>query len=284
MSAAFRRIAADRLDRAIAATRARSAPERMKAVHDIRKRIKEVRGLLRLVRPDFSSFRDTDHTLRDIARSLSGMRDAKVRLDTYRILKDFVELPAPASADYHAKLSGARDAAYSSDRAEAVLAHVRDALTALQRESADWQLRHAGRKAVFPGLENTYASACAAMARARESHRPEDFHEWRKHVKYHSYHCHILSPIWPEAMAAHGKAASDLGLLLGNHHDLVVLADEARRAGLSDKAINQLTNATAQRVQALEQQAFRDGARLFADTPETLSRRWSVWYRLWATG
>ncbi|WP_177213189.1 CHAD domain-containing protein [Celeribacter neptunius] len=284
MTRALRRLAADRLDRAIAETAAHSLEDRMRAVHNIRRRIKELRGLLRLVQPDFKGFHDSDRALRDIARELSEMRDAKVRLDTFLQLADLVDLSSPSCTRYRSRLEAARIEAYGSDSAELRLKQVREDLRAFRAASQSWQLQHAGRKAVFPGLRATYAAGYTDLARARESHAPEDFHDWRKHVKYHAYHAYILTPIWPEAMMAHSTAATQLGSLLGQHHDLVVLAEEARKAGISTENVQTIEKAMEKRRKVLERQAFRDGARLFADTPEALGRRWSIWYRLWQAG
>ncbi len=278
--AALRRLAEDRLSRAIEATRAATPEKRMVAVHDIRKRLKEMRSLLRLVQPDFDGFKPADRTVRDIGRGLSELRDIKVRCDTLGHLADYVDLPDTHLAPYLADLAARRDTAYGAPSV-ALLDEARAALTALHKDSRDWTLRHSGRKALFPGLSKTYGAARDAMERARETRAAEDFHDWRKHVKYHFYHAQILAPIWPEAMKAHIAAAESLGELLGRHHDLVVLGEEAAAAGLSPQTIAALEDGLKDRIAAHEKQAFLDGARLLADTPEALSRRWSVWYRLW---
>lgn len=280
MSAALRRIAEDRLTRAIEATGAETPEARMLAVHDIRKRLKEMRGLIRLVRPDFDGFKPADQALRDIGRGLSALRDIKVRCDTLGHVADYAALPDDPLGPYLAELGTRRDAAYG-DPSVALLRDTGAALTALRDSSAQWSLRHSGRRAIFPGLSKTYAEARDAMEHARETHAPEDFHAWRKHVKYHFYHAQILAPIWPEAMAAHIAAAEALGELLGKHHDLHVLGEEARAAGLAKAPLKVLEQGLTDRIEMLEKQAFLDGARLLADTPDTLSRRWSTWYRLW---
>lgn len=284
MTEALQRIARDRLDNAIAATRAETAEARMAAVHRIRKRLKELRGLIRLVRPDFAAYSETDRTFRTCARNLSPLRDIKVRADTLTRLHKEFGLPEDQITPYLLSLRAARDAAYAKDLAAPLLQDTCDNLQSLRKDTAHWELSHKGRKAVFPGLEKTYTRARHAMENARETRAVEAFHDWRKHVKYHRYHSQILSPIWPEAMTAHTDAATDLGELLGRHHDLSVLADQARAAGLPNAVIAPLSAALAQRAAEDERLAFRIGARLLADTPEALTRRWSVWWRLWRAG
>ncbi|WP_226552514.1 CHAD domain-containing protein [Celeribacter naphthalenivorans] len=279
MTHALRRIARDRLARAIRACDADAPADRMIAVHDIRKRLKEMRGLMRLVGPDFKGYKQVDRRLRDIGRHLSELRDIKVRCDTLTHLSDYVSPTEDHLRPYLDHLAQTRDAAY--DNAGDLLSNVAQHLAELRKSSADWQLRHKGRKAIFPGLSATYATARDTMERARETRAPEDFHDWRKHVKYHFYHARLLTPIWPDAMAAQVKAAESLGELLGKHHDLVVLGDEARSAGLNETAVKALDTGLKSQIATFETQAFLDGARLLADTPEALTHRWSIWYRLW---
>jgi hypothetical protein len=51
-------------------------------VHQLRKRCKKVRGLIRLVRPAFD-YGDENDRFRDVAKSLSGLRDARTAIKTY---------------------------------------------------------------------------------------------------------------------------------------------------------------------------------------------------------
>ncbi|MBW6418669.1 CHAD domain-containing protein [Celeribacter sp. PS-C1] len=279
MTQAFRRISQDRLGRAIKSCEADTLEARMTAVHDIRKRLKEIRGLLRLVGPDFDGYKQMDRRLRDIGRQLSDLRDIKVRCDTLGQLSNYVALSDDHITLYLNHLAQTRDTAYGN--AGDPLSNVAQELNKMLKSSADWHLRHKGRKALFPGLSATYKAAYDTMERARETREPEDFHTWRKHVKYHFFHARLLAPIWPDAMEAQVKAAESLGELLGKHHDLIVLSHEARSAGLNEAAVKTLEAGLKAQIATHEKQAFLDGARLFADTPEALTHRWSVWYRLW---
>ncbi|AJE48289.1 CHAD domain-containing protein [Celeribacter indicus] len=283
MTDALRRMAADRLDTALEATEAQGVEERFEAVHDIRKRIKELRGLIRLVRPDFPGYDAANAALRDTGRKLSPLRDAKVRLDTLdQLVRDF-SVQDDLLADYRAELRAARDRAYSDAEAGPLLAGVRVDLRELREASGDWTLGHKGAKAIFPGLGKTYGAARKAMEKARRSRDTEDFHTWRKHVKYHWYHGKILRPVWPEAIKAHDRLADRLGELLGAHHDLAVLAQEARAAGLSGDSLAGLEASLAARARDQERTAFHMGGRLLADTPEALAARWSAWWTHWLT-
>src|SRR6266478_7412305 len=58
-------------------------------VHETRKHLKKARAALRLVRKEIGRglFRQQDHCLRDVARLISEIRDAEVRLQTVRQLQ-----------------------------------------------------------------------------------------------------------------------------------------------------------------------------------------------------
>ncbi|QDS90013.1 CHAD domain protein [Rosistilla ulvae] len=68
-------------------------------VHQVRKRCKKLRGLLRLLRPGFEATYDKrNRWCRDTARLLSGARDAKVLLDTYDDLMEHYNDPVDRHA------------------------------------------------------------------------------------------------------------------------------------------------------------------------------------------
>src|SRR5688572_33912 len=80
----IRKIVCKRIDKALAMLNGKSRGLSDKAVHDVRKRFKEIRGTLRLVRDELGekTFRKENRTYRDAARPLSEMRDSKVMVDT----------------------------------------------------------------------------------------------------------------------------------------------------------------------------------------------------------
>ena len=85
LTAALHRLANGELSAAIAQLPATGAPD-AGSVHDIRKRIKKLRGLLRLLRPGLRAYAAENAALRDAAQGLSSMRDSAVRLATFDTL------------------------------------------------------------------------------------------------------------------------------------------------------------------------------------------------------
>jgi len=77
-----RRVAAELLDHSCHVLTS-SSVEQAEAVHEFRKNCKKMRGLLRLVRPALgSAYPQENSWYRDIARELSGARDAQVLVHT----------------------------------------------------------------------------------------------------------------------------------------------------------------------------------------------------------
>ncbi|MFN3641651.1 MAG: CHAD domain-containing protein [Gemmobacter sp.] len=288
-TAAVRRIAAELLDGALAdlARPGQPAPGR---VHGLRKRIKKLRGLLRLVAPRFEAFRFENAALRDAGRLISDLRDAEVRRAT------FARLAVPGLPDaaglgaLQRHLDAERDRIAAQDAGPA-LADLHLSLAAVRARLPDWRVRGKGFAPVAAGLARTWTQAeaarHAAAAERAGAFRAEPFHDWRKRVKAHWYHARLLAPIWPAMMAPHVAAADDLGEALGLHNDIAVLmthltgsdaaaAHPAAFAALADHAL-------AERARIADA-ALREGARLFAGSGRALARRWAVWHADWQAG
>ncbi|MBC8129586.1 MAG: CHAD domain-containing protein, partial [Rhizobiaceae bacterium] len=102
LDAETRRVFTEQLDKATAELSApASGPDGdlHEAIHDARKRLKKLRGLLRLVRPGHERFYRTENErLRDIARTLSAVRDRTALIESLDALEAHVPASLAASA------------------------------------------------------------------------------------------------------------------------------------------------------------------------------------------
>jgi hypothetical protein len=57
-------------------------------------------------------------------------------------------------------------------------------------------LRDRGWKTIEPGLKKLYRQNRTWMKCAASSDKDEEFHEWRKRVKYYFYLLRMLTPMW----------------------------------------------------------------------------------------
>lgn len=283
---AVRRIAVERIDDAVAAIDDPGVT-RAKAVHTVRKRCKELRALVRLVGPVFAHSKRENRAFRDIARGLSGQRDATVMAETFEgLVKGRTEqLDQATLSAARALLAEDAGPADAGEEAEAI-ARARESLAAARLRALEWSLDAKGWRAFGEGLGTTYAKARKRMGPALASEDGEPMHEWRKEAKYHYNQMRVMRPLWAEVLKPVSGVADELGEALGAHHDLEVLAaligKNRERLG-GEAAISPLL-ALCRAEQARHAATARAaGERLFAEKPKAFCRRmrsyWSVWRR-----
>ena len=244
------------------------------AVHDVRKRAKKLRGLLRLLEGSFPDHARENAALRDAGLLLALRRDAEVRLATFEGL--FPDSP-PALEPLRRLLVLERDAPpAASHQADAM-----KILRALHGRVHHWTLTGKDRKILVDGLARTRRRAAQAMKKAARSPGFDAIHDWRKRAKDFWYQTRLLTPIWPEALGPLARAAEDLTEALGLHHDIAVLQGHLPPGVLTAKA-EALFNRTARAAQKdIEAHVFAEGRRLFAGDPKEMAKLWGRWWTLW---
>lgn len=278
-----RRLATEQLDKGLADLQAARAGDPHGDVHAVRKRMKKLRGLLRLVRGAFGDYARINATLRETARVLSEVRD---RAAVPEALGGLLGSEAAARIDGRRVAPLLRGLEAERDRAERAhdlgdrLSVVASALEALRLDVPDWTVEATGWDAFEGGLTKTYGQARKAMAVARGDPGIATFHDWRKRAKYHGYHARLLAPVWPEGMAGHAAAASRLSDILGDRHDLDVLEPLIADAEIDGDTALALREVIAGERARLDAAAHLTGGRLLADKPKPLARRWGRWYDL----
>ncbi len=259
-------------------------------VHQARKALKKARASLRLLRPALkdADYRCVNADLRDAAKPLSSVRDAKVLLDTLQMLVKRYGLPERVL-----KLDGLTRA-LRSRRAHVrrdvlspnggALAHSRRLLRQSRTRIDDLVDRHQEEwKIIGAGLKRVYAQGRHALADARENPRPEAFHEWRKEAKYLCYALERLDPLWSSVIGAMAEQAHKLADHLGDEHDLTVLRETAlaARDSFSDEqTLPALLALIEQRQSALRQKAMYLGLRLYEEKPGIFAARFGQYWKV----
>lgn len=104
-----------------------------------------------------------------------------------------------------------------------------------------------------------------------------------KRVKDLWYQLLIVRNAWPEVLGETADQAHELSDLLGDHHDLAVLRDDAleRRELLANGELERLLAAISDRQDELADKAISLGERVYAEKPKAFARRlgsyWSAW-------
>ena len=283
----IQKIAREQIDRAIAEINDPQL-DRHAAVHQVRKRCKKIRGLVRLVRPQFEGVYDCENAwYRDAARDLSYVRDAQSIVETFDKLMGHFEdqIDREAFSPIRQQLTERRtkvaeDEVGLHERLDEFL----DRMHRGRERIAGWQLRDDGFDAVSGGLTKTYARGRAAMKKAYDRPSTESFHEWRKRAKYHWHHMRLLRRVWEEAMRARRNAADLLSDYLGDDHDLSVLretlADRPDQFG-GKNTIQAAIGLIDRRQVELRTKAKTLGERLFAERPKRFAARLHRYWQAW---
>jgi CHAD domain-containing protein len=230
-------------------------------VHDARKRLKETRALIRLVRgPLGARFAIENAWFRDAGRELAASRDAEAVIEAL----DKLEMPRGVATRIRTRLRAAQE---QHPPLEPIIAHVLEQLDVAQARVALWPALPDSFETIAGGLQRTYRLGRRAMKTATTA---EEMHEWRKRVKEHWHHVQLLRELWPAMMKPYAATMQELSRALGDHHDLHVL----RGLVTAPTAIV----AIEAQQQALEMQARAIGARVYAESSRAwLARMRNLW-------
>ena len=272
---AIGRVARGRIDHAVDELRGKSGSTPEEAVHEARKDMKKLRALLRLSRDELgkATYRRENACFRDAARELAGTRDSDVMLEALGAL----ELPPGAGWELRKAMQAERGRAGEDGRDAAARAAVAILKEARGRVD-EWRLERDSFGALAGGLERTYRRGRRGFRAASDEPSVESLHEWRKRVKDLWYHHTLLRQLWPPVMTAVGDQAHDLSDLLGDDHDLAMLAGWMRAH--APAAGPEFFEAVERRREELQREALSLGALLYAEKPSAFVGRLE---RLWNT-
>ncbi len=282
IEAGLRRIACMQLDAALSAISEGGA----NAPHEVRKRCKKLRGLLRLVRGAFVDFGAEQHVVREAARALAAARESSAHLEALHRLERAMpaRLDDPDFIAARALLESALQDHVRSGALEQALAHATSVLAAQRERVPHWALERGGFGALESGLVAAYRNARRSVAAARRRPDAKRLHELRKWVKNHRYHLDLLHALWPGPFIAWVESAGQLGELLGQHHDIDVLLETLRNSpadGVDPGMCQRLADNVVGDADALKVEAFALAARLLAEKPSRFRARMLSYWQAW---
>ncbi len=273
-AAGARRIAREQLGKALGELEKISGAHAGSAVHGTRKHIKKVRALLRLICDEIGEeiFEEENHRLRDVARSLSGARDAQVQLNLLTKLRDRAEQPKRAFRRTGAALRREIAAASTDLSAE------QTAATAILLQMADriegWPLDRLDLENLCGALKRFYRRGRKGLRCAEVAPTPENFHAWRKRVKDIWYQARLLQSLNPVVLCALAEGADCLGIYLGDLHDLAFFREQlAGESSFPAGEKSVLLALIRVRESELEEITLDLGARFFAEKPKAFEDR-----------
>ncbi len=284
---AVRRIAREQIDKAIDEVKDTQL-DGHETVHQVRKRCKKIRGLIRLVRPQMEGAYDLENDwYRDSARMLSYVRDAQSIIETYDTLMQYFgdQIRRSAFAPIRRQLTRRRKQVTEDEIGlQGQLHELLERMQEGRKRVSIWHLPDNGFEAVEGGLTKTYRRGCDAMQAAYEDPTSENFHEWRKRAKYHWYHMRLLANVWPGPVKERRDEADQLSTYLGDDHDLAILREtltENPEHFGDEGTVQSMIDLANQRQVELRLKARWLGARLYTEKPKRFTGRLGAYWRAW---
>jgi CHAD domain-containing protein len=249
------------------------------AVHETRKSLKRLRATVRLARDELGdeAYRRENVAFRDAGRRLGGARDSRVLLETFDALTERYgdEAPPERFERFKRTLVGQHGAAQRRLHEDAAIDEVVVELRRACARLGDWQLERRGLDALAPGFRRIYRGGRRAYRTARKEPSTENLHELRKRAKYLWYAAQIVRPAAPKKMKRIARRAHELSDLIGEDHDLALLAQRGneRRDRFADAtAAGELAALTERRRAELRRNALELGRRIFKKKPRKVAR------------
>ncbi len=246
-------------------------------IHEARLSFKRIRSMLRLGRQGLGEqvFRDLNTRYRDLARSLSLARDLTAMTEALEPLIRTRRDPANRDLLLEIRKSWQvqRNKLMAGEHIDAAREQALSELHRLNREIEQAHLitkQHlapdTGFEVYIRGMKKVFRRGKSLFADCKANPDDHNLHEWRKQVKYMWYHSVLLNPVWPGMMKAWAKEWQALSVVLGQHHDLVMVKNGLRAPGKwsgKKREIAAISRSIRRNKERLASQALKMGERLF---------------------
>ncbi len=286
VAAGAKRIVREQIDKALDEINDEKI-DQQETVHQVRKRCKKVRAVIRLIRGsiDAETYKFENTFYRDAARELSHIRDTEAMIEAFDdLVEHYADQIDPGAYDsVRAELQRRQDGAVDADAAlEKLLEAFRAKMVEGRDRVSTWSLDADGFPAVAGGIKKTYKRGLKALDAVHGDPSTEQYHEWRKRTKYHWYHTRILRDAWKNVMQARRDELSDLSDMLGDEHDLglfrQMIEHDADAFG-ETTSVQAFVGLIDRRRAELRAEANTLGGRIYAEDPKDLVRRLKVYWR-----
>lgn len=238
------------------------ASDGAKAVHDVRRSLKELRALASLL-----GARRADRALfRDAGRRLSAARDAKAAVEAFdRLREGFASEWKPRE---FAKIRRALKERATTSVDAITIDELRSMLAVERGRIAAWTVDEMTRDELWSSIRGTRRRSRRAMNAAAEEPSPERFHDWRKRIKTLWHQSAFLASVGLADLDEDIDALHRLSRMLGEQHDLAIIDDLCRRTpeifGTS-RYVRRFRTFVARRLRELEATAEALGSEILAD-------------------
>jgi CHAD domain-containing protein len=264
--------ARSQLSKAIQLLDREPGPDRDPTIHEVRKRIKKARALIRLARGSVGrkAIAKVDRRLREASRPLSAVRDAAVLIATLDGLADRSRDLAPTVDFTEARrdLESHRDrvAVEQIDEGKA-LARGSKILRSTRRRLGKWDVTGA-ETGPIGAYRRAYRHGREAFSDASADPSAGSFHELRKRVKALDYQLKIVEADPAGPVARLRRLAGLLADELGEIHDLDILREFLTNRDASSPIFGPLDR----RKLGLRHSALQRAQVIFLDKPRAFAK------------
>lgn len=287
LSNGIKRIATEQIDYAIDQLTGETQNSQDEAIHNARKSFKKLRAVIRLVRDSLgaSAYEQENECFRDAGRLLSDVRDAQVYVETLDKLTDYYQdyLTPQAFTEIRSALMVQRYATTGGDLAEP-MEQAADRLKQARDRIESWKISPNDWSGIASSLKRVYKHGYENFPHAYDQPTAENFHEWRKQVKYLWYHLRILQPLWPATIESATEQLKLLSEYLGDDHDFANLRQlliEQPKLAKEPAELEALLALCDRRQPQLKLEAQFLGQRIYAEKPSDFVDRFGVYWDAW---
>ena len=277
----LRRIVCRQIEGAISASKAKQNGKGS-PVHETRKHLKKARAALRLVRGEIDRdvWKREDRCLAKVGQLISEVRDAEVRLQTVRQLREYARGKKRSFEETEELLAFELDsfiAAFSEWPQEA-----EERLGRTLERIREWPLDDLSCKRLRENVQGTYKRGRQVLKKAIKKTNTENLHTFRKRAKELWYQLRLLRPLAPKVFRELNEELKKIGEYLGQVHDLAFVAERLSAIGPARKQGDRILKALIDTLeQELKETAIALGERFYAERPRQFARRLSRYFSEW---
>jgi len=275
------RIVRRQIENAICASKAKQNGKGT-PVHETRKHLKKARAALRLVRGEVARdlWKKEDRCLGKIAQLVSQVRDAEVRLQTVRQLREFARGRTKAFQHTEEFLAFELDsflAAFSEWPVEA-----EERLGRTLDRIRKWPWPAVGCRRLRRNVQRTYKHGRDVLGDVARKPSIRKLHLFRKRAKVLWYQLRLLRPLAPDVFEELNDELKTIGECLGQVHDLAFVAQRLSSIGPATREGDRVLHLLIEsRQRGLERTAIALGQRFYAERPKQFARRISRYFSEW---
>jgi CHAD domain-containing protein len=255
------------------------------SIHELRKNIKKMRGIIRLIRHEIGHdrYHELNDKYRHIAQQVAVLRDDTSQIELLESMQKNVDDDSihqtilKAIRQVERKRKDAFTQFYDSNRHYTVCYEILSMKEEIQKLEFDGN----PDSFILKSLKRIHGRARSAMEVSGFLKIDEIYHYWRKQVKYLMYQLMILNLAWPSYFKVYIGELNKLSNLLGKLHDLNLFNEhlhEEKLIKLNSQQKRLMLKYIYQRRAVLKKRIEKTGEKLFSESSEAFSLRiYDIW-------